>query len=120
MSVVTKILVALLTIVSCSAASESSVTASPEAAAMRASTGMPDLCSYPDVCEPCGGAGMPACPPAEDSGALCCSRDGSVCVPWSGGACGGLLGYCANFTSSRDPASGVIEATCHDNQGGSQ
>lgn len=115
----TKMLLTILSLaVSCSAASKSSVMADPEAAAMRAA-GMPDLCAMgPQFCEPCGGPGLPACPPAEDSGVLCCSRDGSVCVPSTGSCTGGIQGYCQHFTSSTDPATGLTTAVCHDDQGG--
>lgn len=74
-----------------------------------------NLCDLEDgrFCDACGGPGEAECPQG-DQGALCCSGD--VCVVWSGSTCSGTLGYCYNYTTSRDPATGVEQATCHDDR----
>lgn len=71
---------------------------------------LPPLCDLDGGkwCESCEGEGCPQ----GDSGALCCA--GGCCVVWDGGACGGILGWCNNYTTTKDPDTGVEIATCHE------
>lgn len=121
MNVITKILIALLTVTSCSGASMPAVTVSvaPTPQAQASPTApprpedFPNICDEPeDYCEPCGGVNGPPCP-AGMSGPLCC-MDG-VCVVWDFSHCSGDLGWCFNYTL-HETATGIKEAVCHDEE----
>lgn len=73
---------------------------------------LPWLCSI-DGGRHCKGCDDPAGCPQDDSGPLCCVP-GGPCVVWSGSHCSAVLGWCFNYTTETDPATGVQVATCHD------
>lgn len=115
-SIITKTLIGILVLAGSCATIGPSTLAQPPRSAPATSSSIADLCTLDGgrYCTPCGGPTLPLCPQA-DSGALCCSS--GVCVIWSGSTCSGVLGWCADYTTSRE--SGIITATCHDGSGGS-
>lgn len=109
----TLIAVAIASTLACSRPSSSSP---PEPAPELCEPDRPDPDKLPPLCDLDGGKWCESCEgagcPQGISGALCCA--GGFCVVWDGGACGGILGWCNNYTTARDPDTGVLVATCHD------
>jgi hypothetical protein len=77
--------------------------------------GWPDHEDMPWLCDLDDGAWCdPSAPRSStgNNGALCCA--GGFCVEWDYGACGGVLGWCGDYSLATDPATGIVVATCHD------
>lgn len=108
------IFLSLLAILACTKPPTPSTAAEPlptSAQPTERPAGMPDLCDLDGGrwCVDCPATG---CPHEGKTGALCCS--GGFCVEWTGGSCGGILGWCENYTLDEDESTGIMVATCHD------
>lgn len=83
--------------------------------AVQAAVSLPTLMrGLPWLCDLDGGRWCVACPDCAqgNSGPLCCVS--GYCVEWTGSHCSGVLGWCFDYTTKPDPATGITVAECHD------